>query len=188
MSSIVREHGAPKIACKVGIDLPMQAIKRHVFHIETTITPDTTVPLIVFPTGIYLIHERDNHFTCGKSLPDDPVGFDFEFNRQVFIDNLWEDLVTYMPDMADLKVNGGWTGLYAVNTMDGNALLGELSTVKGFLFANGFSGHGFQQCHAVGRYLAEIIRGVAYSLDLSIFSPERILTNTPVFEDPHKLV
>ena len=56
------------------------------------------------------------------------------------------------------------------------------------MLANGFSGHGFQQCHAVGRYLAELILGQTPALDLSIFSPQRILDNKPVFESQHKLV
>ena len=56
------------------------------------------------------------------------------------------------------------------------------------MLVNGFSGHGFQQCHAIGRYLAETIRGVDVFLDLSIFSPNRILENRPIFEGHGKLV
>jgi glycine/D-amino acid oxidase-like deaminating enzyme len=75
-----------------------------------------------------------------------------------------------------------------VNTLDGNAILGEWPDLKGFFLANGFSGHGFQQCHAVGRYLAERITGRPPTLDLSIFSPERILNNKPVFESRRKII
>lgn len=177
-----------EIARKVGIELPMQPVMRHVFHIETMLEPENTLPGLFFPSGLYLFHEHGKSFTCGKSLADDPIGFDFTFHRQIFTDHLWEDLVYYIPAMEQLKVAGGWAGLYAVNTFDGNAILGEQSTMKGFLLANGFSGHGFQQCHAVGRYLSEIILGTEFSLDLSIFSPERILNNTPVFEHPQKIV
>jgi len=187
---LVNSSGAwgKKFAEQAGFHLPMKAIKRHVFHIETHITPPNTVPLTVFPSGLYLIHEGGNHFLCGKSLDVDPEGFDFTFNRQLFTDYFWEDLVNHMPAMEQLKVAGGWAGLYAVNTFDHNAILGEIPAMKGFLLANGFSGHGFQQCHAVGRYLAERILGIDVSLDLSIFSPERILNNTPVLENPHKIV
>lgn len=187
---VVNSAGAwgTKFAEQAGFDLPMKAIKRHVFHIETHLKPENTLPLIVFPSGLYLIHEGDNHFLCGKSLPDDPEGFDFTFNRQLFTDHFWEDLVNHIPAMEQLKVSGGWAGLYAVNTFDHNAILGEVPSAKGVLLANGFSGHGFQQCHAVGRYLAEMIMGEDFSLDLSIFSPERILNKTPVLENPHKIV
>lgn len=125
---------------------------------------------------------------AGKILPDDPVGFDFSWKRQVFMDHLWPELVDYIPAFDQLKLTRGWAGLYAVNTFDGNAILGEWPHLKGFMLANGFSGHGFQQCHAVGRYLAELILAHDLSLDLSIFSPQRILEDKPVFESEYKLV
>ena len=55
-------------------------------------------------------------------------------------------------------------------------------------FANGFSGHGFQHCHGVGRYIAELILKVTPTLDLSVFAPERILENKPVFESKRKII
>ncbi|MDQ7026791.1 MAG: FAD-binding oxidoreductase [Anaerolineae bacterium] len=176
------------IARKLWIELPVQPVKRHVFHLETNLNPENTIPLTVFPSGLYIIQESGKHFTCGKSLPDDPIGFDFTFNRQLFVDSVWEDLLHYIPACEQVKVVGGWTGLYAINTFDRNAILGEYPSMKGFMLANGFSGHGFQQCHAVGRYLAELILGIELSLDLSIFSPERISNNKPVHENPHKIV
>ena len=76
----------------------------------------------------------------------------------------------------------GWAGLYAVNTLDGNAIVGEWPELKGFYLANGFSGHGLQQAPAVGRYISELITGQPLSLDLGIFSPHRILDNKPLSE------
>jgi glycine/D-amino acid oxidase-like deaminating enzyme len=101
---------------------------------------------------------------------------------------LWPELVEYIPSFDQLKLIRGWAGLYAVNTFDGNAILGEWPHLKGFMLANGFSGHGFQQGFAVGRYLSELILGRNPTLDLSIFSPQRIFDNRPVFESEHKLV
>jgi FAD-dependent oxidoreductase domain-containing protein 1 len=176
------------IARKLRIELPVEPVKRHVFYLETPLNPETTVPLTVFPSGLYIIQESGKHFTCGKSLSIDPIGFDFTFHRHLFVDYLWEELMQYIPACEHLKVIGGWTGLYDVNTFDHNAILGEYPSVKGFMLANGFSGHGFQQCHAVGRYLAELMLGVEPILDLSIFSPERIINNKPVYENPHKIV
>ena len=87
-----------------------------------------------------------------------------------------------------LRIERGWAGLYEVNTLDGNAILGEWPELKGLYLANGFSGHGFQQCHAVGRHLSELILGRQPSLDLARFGPGRILTNTPVFESRRKII
>jgi FAD-dependent oxidoreductase domain-containing protein 1 len=76
----------------------------------------------------------------------------------------------------------GWAGLYAVNTLDNNAILGEWPELTGFYLANGFSGHGLQQAPAVGRYLAERFIGREPTLDLSALGPKRILENSPVGE------
>jgi glycine/D-amino acid oxidase-like deaminating enzyme len=188
--SVVNAAGAwaSRIAETAGISLPVQPVKRQVFVIETNARPDGALPAIFFPSGLYLIHEREGHFMCGKSLPDDPVGFEFDWYRQTFTELLWPELVEYVPSFDRLKVARGWAGLYAVNTLDGNAILGEWPELQGLYLANGFSGHGFQQCHAVGRYIAELILGQPPTLDLSIFSPKRILENKPVFESERRII
>lgn len=187
---VVNSAGAwgTKLARTAGVELPIDPVMRTVFVLHTTVEPQEIYPLTVFPSGLYLIQEHGNQFTCAKSVDEDPVGFDFVWDRENFINHLWEELVDYVPSFDRLKVTSGWAGLYAVNRFDGNVILGEWPGLEGFLLVNGFSGHGFQQCHAIGRYLAETIRGVDVFLDLSIFSPKRILENKPVFEGHGKLV
>jgi len=179
---------ATQIAQTADVNLPINPVKRQVFVVETNAFLESLMPLTVFPSGLYLIHENSNHFMVGKSLDNDPVGFEFNWNRETFNDYLWPELVDYIPSFDRLKILRGWAGLYAVNTMDGNAILGEWPTLKGLFLANGFSGHGFQQCHAVGRYLSELILGLQPKLDLSIFSPRRVIENKPVFENQNKLI
>jgi len=179
---------APALAQTAGIDLPVQPVKRQVFVFESNARPEGILPALFFPSGLYLMHEHGGQFMCGKSLADDPVGYEFGWNRELFTERLWPELVAYIPAFDRLKLASGWAGLYAVNTLDGNAILGEWPGLKGAYLANGFSGHGFQQCHAVGRYLAELIMGRPPTLDLSIFSPQRILENKPVFESQRRLI
>ena len=179
---------AAQLAETAGITLPVQPVKRQVFVVETEARPEGILPLILLPTGLYLIHEGKRHFMCGKSLPDDPIAFEFTWDQGIFEDKLWPELVEYIPSFDRLRVASGWAGLYAVNTLDGNAILGEWPELKGFYLANGFSGHGFQQCHAVGRYLTELILGHPPTLELSLFSPARILEDKPVFESQRRLI
>ena len=180
---------APKIAKTVGVDLPIEPTKRQVTIIETNVRPEKTLPVLFLPSGLYCIHESERIFTVGKSLPTDHVGYDdFNWERKNFVDEIWPELVKYIPSFDRLKVTRGWAGLYEVNTLDGNAILGEWPGLNGFFLANGFSGHGFQQCHGVGRYLSELILERTPTLDLSIFSPQRILENKPVFESQRKII
>jgi glycine/D-amino acid oxidase-like deaminating enzyme len=177
-----------QLAQTCGVQLPIIPVMRQVFVVETTVRPDGILPGIFFPSGLYCFHERAGQFMIGKSLPGDPVGFDFTPHRQVFAEQMWPELVEYMPSFDRLKVLRSWAGLYDVNTLDGNAVLGEWPGLDGFYLANGFSGHGFQQCHAVGRFLAEQMLNQPPTLDLSVFSPRRILDNQPLLENKARLI
>ena len=189
--AVVNSAGAwaAEIARSAGVELPIAPTKRQVTLLETKLQPDRLLPPIFFPSGLYCIHEGEGHFTCARSRAIDPIGCnDFRWERKRFENHLWGELVAVIPAFENLKISGGWAGLYAVNTFDGNAILGEWPGLRGFFLANGFSGHGFQQCHAVGRYIAELILGERPSLDLSIFSPTRILQNEPVFENERMII
>lgn len=180
---------ASKIARTADVALPIIPTKRQVTSVEVAERPDRILPLLFFPSGLYCMHEGGGLFMIGKSFPDDPVGLDdFSWDRRRFEELIWPELVEFMPSFDRLKVTGGWAGLYEVNTFDGNAMLGEWPTLPGLYLANGFSGHGFQQCHAVGRYTAELILGLPHALDLGIFAASRILENRPAFESRRKII
>ena len=179
---------APRLAKTAQIALPINPTKRQVTVVETPARPEKILPLLFLPSGLYCIHESEGVFTVGKSFPSDYVGYDFRWERNTFEAAVWPELVDYIPSFDRLKVLRGWAGLYEVNTLDGNAILGEWPELSGFFLANGFSGHGFQQCHAVGRYIAELMLRQQLTLDLAIFSPQRILENKPVFESRRKII
>ncbi len=173
---------ARDVAATAGVDLPVEPVKRQVFVVDPQVKPDRPLPLTFLPTGLYFRSETGGLIVLGKSMPDDPVGFDFTWEEKRFVDLLWPDLARFAPAFDTLKLVRGWAGLYAVNTLDGNAVLGEWPELKGFFLANGFSGHGLQQSPAVDRYLTELILGHRPELDLSVFRPERILENRPLVE------
>jgi len=77
-----------------------------------------------------------------------------------------------LPVLAELPIQSSWWGWYDVSP-DWNALVGEAPEPSRFLYATGFSGHGFQQAPAVGEHLAELVVGRRPTLDLSAFSAER---------------
>ena len=59
------------------------------------------------------------------------------------------------PALLDMGIAGGWKGYYEV-TPDHNALIGEAPAVSRFLYATGFSGHGFLQGPAVGEIVRDL--------------------------------
>ncbi len=173
---------ATEVAKTAGVELPVDPVKRQCFAVDPAQKPEGPLPLTILPSGFYFRTETGGLILIGKSMDNDPVGFDFTWDQNRFMDVLWEELVDIVPSFERLKLMRGWAGLYAVNTLDGNAILGEWPELKGFYLANGFSGHGLQQGPSVGRYLTELIRKTDHALDLSIFSPLRILENRPLSE------
>jgi glycine/D-amino acid oxidase-like deaminating enzyme len=173
---------ASLVAGSVGVQIPVQPVKREVYALDTAVKPQGPLPLTILPSGLYFRTETGNLILLGWSFEDDPVGFDFTWDQKRFIDRIWPVLAEFVPAFDTLRVVRGWAGLYAVNTLDSNAILGEWPELKGFYLANGFSGHGLQQGPAVGRYISELILGMKPALDLSIFSPLRVLENKPLSE------
>jgi glycine/D-amino acid oxidase-like deaminating enzyme len=174
---------AAGVARMAGVRLPVEPVKRQIFALDPAVKPAGPLPLTILPSGLYFRTETGGQILLGKSMDEDPIGFDFNWDDKRFTEKLWPELAEFVPAFDTLKLVRGWAGLYAVNTLDGNAILGEWPDVKGFFLANGFSGHGLQQAPAVGRYLTELIIGTTPALDLSIFRPERILENKPINED-----
>ena len=173
---------AVQVAATAGVNLPIEPIKRQVFTLDTAVKSQGPLPLTVLPSGLYFRTETGGVILLGKSMAEDPSGFHFSWDDKRFMEILWPELAEFVPAFDRLKLVRGWAGLYAVNTLDGNAILGEWPEVQGLFLANGFSGHGLQQAPAVGRYLAELVLKLPVSLDLSIFGPDRILENKPLSE------
>ena len=179
---------SPALLAGIGVEIPVEPVMRSVFIVDSDLEWDGDIPSVFVPSGLYVLPENDGTFLIAWSQPDDPVGFDFTVRRSKFYDLIWPELVQHFPAFDRLEVTGSWAGLYAVNTLDGNAILGEWPTVRGLHICTGFSGHGFQQCHAVGRYLAELILESDHKLDLSRLGPQRIIDGTPLHEHAGRLI
>ena len=173
---------AAQLAATAGVMLPVIPVKRQIFTLDTAVKPDGPLPLTILLSGLYFRTETGGLILLGKSMEEDPVGFNFNWDDRRFMEVLWPELAEFVPAWDRLKLVRGWAGLYDVNTLDGNAILGEWPDIRGLFLATGFSGHGLQQGPAVGRYLSELVLRKPVSLDLSIFSPRRILENRPLSE------
>ena len=156
---IVNAAGAwsTEVAKTAGVDLPVEPVKRQVFAFKPAVTFGKLLPLIIGPSGIYFRTETGGLVLVGRSFDDDSVGFDLTWDRNRFQNILWPELAEIVPAFDSLKLVRGWAGLYDVNRLDGNAILGQWPELKGLYIVCGFSGHGLQQAPAVGRYLSELI-------------------------------
>jgi sarcosine oxidase subunit beta len=77
------------------------------------------------------------------------------------------------PLLLDAPIAGGWWGDYEM-TPDHNGLIGEAAAPPGrFLYATGFSGHGFQMAPAVGEIVRDLQLGTEPFVDVSALAAGR---------------
>lgn len=161
---------SPQIAAYVGVDLPVTPYKRELLITEPLPDPIDMAFTIDYATSLYWHREGPGILTGFSRKGVDPS---WETSRDAdFPERLAELAEHRAPGLLDLGVRSGWAGLYEV-TPDHNALLGEAQTVKRFLYATGFSGHGFLQGPAVGEILRDMYLGVTPFIDVSPLDVER---------------
>ncbi len=145
-------------AALAGVELPVDGVARSMwFTPEDGGLPERLPLTIDFSTGFYVHREGPGLAFGGRGRELEDVAGAAERR---------------LPVLADLPVQSSWWGWYDVSP-DWNALVGEAEEPSRFLYATGFSGHGFQQAPAVGEHLAELVTGRKPTLDLSAFSASR---------------
>ncbi len=167
---------AGQVAALAGIALPVEPRKRMTWVVEAARPLPRALPLTVDPSGVHF-RSDGGYYMIGATPDPDPAVDPDDFTE---VPGLWEEfawpaLAARIPQFERLRVVASWAGHYAYNTFDQNAVIGPHPGVEGFLFINGFSGHGLQQAPAMGRGLAEwIVSGRFESLDLSGFGFARL--------------
>jgi FAD-dependent oxidoreductase domain-containing protein 1 len=176
---------ASAVGRMVGIDLPIDPVRKMAFVFDPKLKFDYDLPLVIDTDGLlYFRHEAGKTIMTGKSVPDEPPGFNFEWDRDYYMGVVWPQAARRVPAFETAKLIRGWAGLYAMNRADGNAIVGQLGDIRGFYGAVGFSGHGLQQSPAIGKCLSELIRFGEYrTIDLSCFSFDRFEAGRLVFEE-----
>ncbi|MFW6115179.1 MAG: NAD(P)/FAD-dependent oxidoreductase [Thermodesulfobacteriota bacterium] len=168
-----------------GTDLPIDPVRKMAFVFDPKTKFDYDLPLVIDSDGLlYFRHETGRTIMVGKSIPDEAPGFNFEWDRDYYMEIVWPQIARRVPVFETAKLIRGWAGLYAMNRADGNAIVGQLGGIDGFYGAVGFSGHGLQQSPAIGKCLSELIQFGEYrTIDLSCFSFDRFEAGRLVFEE-----
>ncbi len=176
---------AGTVAAMVGDPVPVEGRKRTVFLFRPK-TEVEDLPNLVDPTvegrGLYMRPYEDVFMAVTAPPPErDPATTDLEPDHYLFDEVIRPALARRVRGFEDVDLVRAWAGHYEMNTFDQNAIIGPHREVGGFYFACGLSGHGVMHAPAVGRAIAELVTEGAYrSLDLSMFSVERIARGEPL--------
>jgi FAD-dependent oxidoreductase domain-containing protein 1 len=175
---------AAEVGRMAGIDLPVDPVRRMIFVFQPSEIFRYDLPLVIDVSGLYFRHETGKIIMTGMSILEEPPGFNFKVDNSFFNQTMWPILADRVPVFDRLKLIRGWAGLYEINRLDSNALLGKYPGLEGFYMAIGFSGHGFQQAPAVGKAMSELIRLGRYeTIDVSPLNYERAISGKLVMEE-----
>ena len=162
-----------QVAAMAGVHLPVTPLRRQIVVTEPVPDRPADLPMTIdFSTSFYF-HGEGRGLLMGMSDPDEQPGFRLE-RSDAWLPRLGEAVARRAPGLADVGLVTGWAGLYEM-TPDHNALIGEASGVDRFLYATGFSGHGFLMGPAVGEVLRDLFLRQSPPVDVEALSVERLL-------------
>ena len=162
---------SPELARSVGVELPVQPYLREVGFTGPTADLPSRFPLTIdFSTGFYF-HREGPGLLFGMADREQPAGFDVPTDPG-WLEQVMEVAERRCPALLDMGIAGGWKGYYEI-TPDHNALVGEAATPTRFLYATGFSGHGFLQGPAVGEIVRDLVLRQKPFVDVAALSAER---------------
>jgi sarcosine oxidase subunit beta len=147
-----------EVAATAGVEVPVKGEPRWMFFTPEDGGLPERLPLTIDFTTSFYFHREGPGLVFG--------------GREQTLEELAVPAARRLPALLDLPVQSSWWGYYEVSP-DHNAIVGEAAEPSRFLYATGFSGHGFQQAPAVGEHVAELVAGREPTLDLSAFSLDR---------------
>jgi sarcosine oxidase subunit beta len=159
------------LGAMAGTDLPVTPVRRQILF--TAPIPDLppVVPFTIdFATSFYF-HREGRGLLLGMSDPEQEPGFDLTYSDR-WLPRLGRAMQVRAPRLLDVGLGNGWAGLYEV-TPDHNAVIGRSSTTLNFLYATGFSGHGFLQAPAVGEVVRDLYLDRPPFVDVAPLSADR---------------
>lgn len=159
------------VGSMASVRLPVRPLRRQVAFTEPVSPPPPRIPFTIDFSSTAYFHNAGDGLLLGLSDPAQPEGFDTRYTEE-WLPLFREVARRRAPEIAELPVTGGWAGLYEL-TPDHNALIGEAPSVHRFLYATGFSGHGFLQAPAVGEIVRDLYLGRTPPVDVTALTANR---------------
>jgi sarcosine oxidase subunit beta len=174
---------AANIANLVGLELPVQPLRRMLVPSEPFDEFPHTAPMIIDMSNGFHFRPEARGFLLAWNDPEETPGFKTDFDP-AFVEKILTRAANRVPCFANLPVNPkrAWAGLYEM-TPDHHPILGEAPGVPGFFLANGFSGHGVMHAPATGKILGDLLlTGTTDMIDVSLLNLSRFAEGRLIHE------
>jgi sarcosine oxidase, subunit beta len=159
----------------IGVNLPVTPLRRQIVVTGPVSDLPGGLPMTIDFTSTLYFHAEGRGLLIGMSDPREQPGFKLSPSDE-WLPRLTEAMSRRAPRLLDCGIASGWAGLYEM-TPDHNALIGETNAGGRFLYATGFSGHGFLMAPAVGEVLRDIYLRVPPPVDVRALDASRFTTS-----------
>ncbi|WP_306336552.1 FAD-binding oxidoreductase [Streptomyces sp. KL118A] len=160
-----------RIGAMAGVELPVRPLRRQLAFTAPLVPAAPRIPFTIdFASSAYF-HNSDDGLLLGLADPAQAEGFDTTWTPG-WLELFREVARRRAPALAEMETSGGWAGLYEI-TPDHNALIGRSAAPVNFLYATGFSGHGFLQAPAVGEIVRDLYLERRPCVDVGPLGAER---------------
>jgi len=166
-----------------GIRLPVTPLRRQVIFTEPIPDLAPVVPFTIDFASTFYFHREGPGLLLGMSDPMQEPGFHLDYSPD-WLPRLGAAIGRRAPRLLDVGLTSGWAGLYE-DTPDHNALIGRGHSPSNFLYATGFSGHGFLQAPAVGEIIRDLYLDRAPFIDVSPLSAQRFTGDGTLRPESH---
>jgi sarcosine oxidase, subunit beta len=167
----------------VGVDLPVSPVRRQVMFTKPMPGLPAVVPFTIDFASTFYFHREGLGLLLGMSDPEQEPGFHLDYSDD-WLPRLGAAIGNRAPELLDVGLSKGWAGLYE-DTPDHNALIGRGTASSNFLYATGFSGHGFLQAPAVGEVIRDLCLNQEPFIDVIPLSAQRFVSAAQARPETH---
>ena len=164
------------VGAMAGVDLPVTPLRRQILVTEplppalADLLPPT-LPMTIDASSTFYLHREGPGVLLGMSWDGETPGDRTAYSEE-WLPDLAAALERRCPALADVGIAAKWAGLYEI-TPDHDALVGEVPDISRFLYATGFSGHGFLMGPPIGEVVRDLVLGQGPVVDVSALSADR---------------
>lgn len=143
-----------EVGLMAGVDIPTYS-ERHQILVTESVNHILDPMVISFQNNYYVRQTMHGSFVMGQSDKNPAKGNDLGHTVE-FLEEMAPKMVHDFPFMKHLHIVRQWSGAYNVSP-DAQPIIDEARNLSRYIFAVGFSGHGFMLAPAVGEAVAEMI-------------------------------
>ncbi len=160
-----------EVGLMANVNIPTHS-ERHQILVTEGVNHVLDPMVISFKKNYYVRQTMHGSFVMGQSDKEPAQGNNLGHTVE-FLEEMAPKMVHDFPFMNHLHIVRQWSGAYNVSP-DAQPIIDEAENVSRYIFAVGFSGHGFMLAPAVGEAVAEMmVYGHSKTMDVSNLNTQR---------------